>query len=128
MEPPALSPVSIDRRTVSPTTRPTPARRMHGWPAVADLTSGRPIRISLVQAGAAPTAQAHCKLSQHTSQQSDSFLCSLKTARRADSLAGISHKSFLSPAECCPGVDPPRALAWCLTKVSAQKFPLNPPF
>ena len=75
---PALSPVSIDRRTVSPTTRPTPASRMHGWPAVADLTSGRPIRIALFQVGAAPTAPAHCKLSQHISQQSDSFLCSLK--------------------------------------------------
>jgi hypothetical protein len=37
-------PVSIDRRTVSPTTRPAPASRMHGWPAVADLTSDRPIR------------------------------------------------------------------------------------
>src|SRR4051812_38290712 len=61
-----------------PTTRPTPARRMHGWPAVADLTTGRPIRIALVQVGAAPTAQAHCKLSQHISQQSDPFLCSLK--------------------------------------------------
>jgi hypothetical protein len=75
---PVLSPVSIDRRTVSPTTRPTPASRMHGWPAVADLTSGRPIRIALFQVGAAPTAPAHCKLSQHISQQSDSFLCSLK--------------------------------------------------
>ena len=51
---------------------------MHGWPAVADLTSGRPIRIALFQVGAAPTAPAHCKLSQHISQQSDSFLCSLK--------------------------------------------------
>src|SRR3954447_21896230 len=51
---------------------------MHGWPAVADLTSGRPIRIALVQVGAAPTAQAHCKLSQQISQQSDPFLCSLR--------------------------------------------------
>ena len=73
-----VSPVSIDRRIVSPTTRPTPASRMHGWPAVTDLTSGRPIRIALFQVGAAPTAPAHCKLSQHISQQSDSFLCSLK--------------------------------------------------
>jgi hypothetical protein len=78
MEPPALSPVSIDRRTVSPTTRPAPASRMHGWPAVADLTSGRPIRIALVQVGAAPKAPAHFKLSQQISHRSDPFLGALK--------------------------------------------------
>src|SRR5688500_10374567 len=71
-------PVSIDRRTVSPTTRPAPASRMHGWPAVADLTSDRPIRIALFQVGAAPKAPARFKLSQHTSQRSDPFLRSLK--------------------------------------------------
>jgi hypothetical protein len=78
MEPPAFSPVSIDRRTVSPTTRPTPASRMHGWPAVADLTLGRPIRIALAQVGTAPKAPAHFKLSQQISQRSDPFLCCLK--------------------------------------------------
>src|SRR3954454_9668646 len=51
---------------------------MHGWPAVADLTSGRPIGITLFQVGAAPKAPAHFKLSQHISQRSDPFLCSLK--------------------------------------------------
>src|SRR4051794_24778244 len=61
IEPAALLPVSIDRRTVSPTTRPAPASRMHGWPAVADLTLDRPIRIALVQVGAAPKAPAHFK-------------------------------------------------------------------
>src|SRR3954454_14547681 len=90
MEPPALSPVSIDRRTVSPTTRPTPASRMHGWPAVADLTSGRPIRIALFQVGATPKSPAHIKLFQRISQRSDPFLCFPQTAWRADSLAGIS--------------------------------------
>src|SRR3954462_7808732 len=74
----ALSPVSINRRIVSPTTRPTPASWMHGWPAVADLTSGRPIRIALFQVGATPKAPAHIKLFQHISQRSDPFLCSLK--------------------------------------------------
>jgi hypothetical protein len=78
IEPAALLPVSIDRRTVSPTTRPAPASRMHGWPAVADLTSDRPIRIALVQVGAAPKAPAHFKLSQQISQRSDPFLGSLK--------------------------------------------------
>ena len=62
IEPAALLPVSIDRRTVAPTTRPAPASRMHGWPAVADLTSDRPIRIALFQVGAALKAPAHFKL------------------------------------------------------------------
>ena len=78
MEPSALSPVSIDRGTVSPTTRPAPASRMHGWPVVADLTSGRPIRIALFQVGSAPKAPAHFELSQHIFQRSDPFLGSLK--------------------------------------------------
>src|SRR4051812_23119030 len=78
MAPAALSPVSIDRRTVSPTTRPTPASRVHGWPAVADLTAGRPIRIALFQVGSAPKAPAHFELSQHIFQRSDPFLGSLK--------------------------------------------------
>jgi hypothetical protein len=63
-----VSPVSIDRSIVSPATRPTPASRMHGWPAVADLASGRPIRIALFQIGAVLKAPAHFKLSQHVSQ------------------------------------------------------------
>src|SRR3954466_11470472 len=78
MEPPALSPVSIDRRAVSPTTWPTPASRMHGWPAVADVTAGRPIRIALFQVGAASKAPAHFEFSQHIDQRSDPFLGSLK--------------------------------------------------
>jgi hypothetical protein len=51
---------------------------MHGWPAVADLTSDRPIRIALFQVGAAPKAPAHFELSQQISQRSDPFLGSLK--------------------------------------------------
>jgi hypothetical protein len=82
IEPAALLPVSIDRRTVSPTTRPAPASRMHGWPAVADLTSDRPIRIALVQVGAAPKAPAHFELSQQISQRSDPFLYSFNRAAR----------------------------------------------
>ena len=78
IEPAALLPVSIDRGTVSPTTRPAPASRMHGWPAVADLTSDRPIRIALFQVGAALKAPVHFKLSQQISQRSDPFLGSLK--------------------------------------------------
>ena len=80
MEPP--SPVSIDRSTVSPTTRPTPASRMHRWPAVADLTSCRPIRIALFQVGAAPKASAHFEFSQQISQRSDPFLYSFNRAAR----------------------------------------------
>jgi len=55
----AVSPVSIDRGIVPPTTRSAPASRMHSWQAVADLTAGRPIRIALVQVGTPPKAPAH---------------------------------------------------------------------